>query len=320
MIDHFSMSTFFNFAIKDEYGKIAALGNQLGDLATLIEWEAFRPLVSDMYQPGKDGAGRPPCDPVLLIKLLFLQQLYGLSDPQLEREAYDRLSFRHFLGYPQKIPDYSTVWLFRERLIKAGKEEVIWQELQNQIDNKGLTINRGVIQDATFITADPGHAAADKPRGNEARTRRSRDGTWAKKGSKSYFGYKHHVLIDKEHQLIRRVETTTASVHDSKIDLSMEGETVYRDKGYFGVKPKASMDKTMHRAVRGHPLSLREIRRNKAISRTRSLVERPFAVMKTVCNAGHVRVTTCARVHVKCIFSDLVFNLKQLLTIHRQSL
>lgn len=176
------MSTFFNFAIKDEYGKIAAPGNQLGDLATLIEWEAFRPLVSDMYQPGKDGAGRPPCDSVPLLKPLFLQQLCGLSDPQLEREAYDRLLFRHFPGYPQQIPDYSAVWLFRERLIKAGKEEVIWRELQNQIDAKGLTINRGVIQDATFITADPGHAAADKPRGNVARTRRSRDGTWAKKG------------------------------------------------------------------------------------------------------------------------------------------
>jgi IS5 family transposase len=32
------------------------------------------------------------------------------------------------------------------------------------------------------------------------------------------------------------------------------------------------MDKTMHRATRGHPLSIKENRRNKAISRTRSLV------------------------------------------------
>ena len=47
----------------------------------------------------------------------------------------------------------------------------------------GLTIRRGVIQDATFITADPGHATADTPRGDQARTRRSRDGTWAKKGN-----------------------------------------------------------------------------------------------------------------------------------------
>ena len=35
--------------------------------------------------------------------------------------------------------------------------------------------------------------------------------------------------------LIRDLETTTASVHDSRADLSREGEVVYRDKGYFGV-------------------------------------------------------------------------------------
>ena len=156
----------------------------------------------------------------------------------------------------------------------------LWTDLQQQLDARGLRIHRGVIQDATFITADPGHATADTPRGDQARTRRSRDGTWVKKGKKSQFGYKLHTLVDKEWQLIRRLATTTASLHDSRIDLSKPGETVYRDKGYFGVKPAASMDKTMHRAVRGHPLSIREKRRKRAISRTRVLVERPYAVIK----------------------------------------
>jgi IS5 family transposase len=50
-----------------------------------------------------------------------------------------------------------------------------------------LKIKKGVIQDATFITADPGHVKADKPRGYEAKTRTSKDGIWAKKNSKSYF-------------------------------------------------------------------------------------------------------------------------------------
>jgi IS5 family transposase len=108
--------------------------------------------------------------------------------------------------------------------------------LQRQIDQKGLTIRRGVIQDASFITSDPGHARADTPCGDQAKTRRSRDGTWAKKGLKSYFGYKVHILMGTDHQLIRRIETTPASLHDSQIDLSKEGETVYRDRGYFGVK------------------------------------------------------------------------------------
>jgi IS5 family transposase len=38
-----------------------------------------------------------------------------------------------------------------------------------------------MIQDATFINSDPGYAKADKPRGDEAKTRKSKDGTGKKK-------------------------------------------------------------------------------------------------------------------------------------------
>ena len=89
--------------------------------------------------------------------------------------------------------------------------------------------------------------------------------------------------------------------HDSQIDLSEKGETVYRDKGYFGTVPFASIDKTMKRAVRGRELSEKDKRRNRAISRTRSLVERPFAVIKRVFHAGHLMVTTHLRAHVKIL-------------------
>ncbi|NLL10324.1 MAG: transposase [Methanomicrobiales archaeon] len=93
-----------------------------------------------------------------MIKLLILQHLYGLSDYEIERNIYDRMSFRHFSGFPDTIPDRLTIWLFRERLIKSDSLDLIWKELQNQIDKMGFGIQRGVIQDATFITTDPGHA------------------------------------------------------------------------------------------------------------------------------------------------------------------
>jgi len=193
----------------------------------------------------------------------------------------------------------------------------LWTDLQQQLDARGLTIRHGTIQGATFITADPGHWKADTLRGDQARTRRSRDSTWAKKGKRSPFGYTLHTLIDREWQLIRRLATTTASLHDSRIDLLKPGETVYRDKGYFGVKPAASMDKTMHRAVRNHPLSVKEKRRNRAISRTRALVERPCAVIKRYFSAGHVLVTTVARVHLATMFACFSYNLLHLCTIQR---
>jgi len=47
-IDPFSMSTFFNFAIRDEYAKISELGNTLGDVSSLIDGYAFRPFLSEI--------------------------------------------------------------------------------------------------------------------------------------------------------------------------------------------------------------------------------------------------------------------------------
>ena len=59
-----------------------------------------------------------------MMKILLLQQWYNLSDPQVELEIRDRISFLNFLGYPEKLPDRNTIWYFRERLSKTGKDRV----------------------------------------------------------------------------------------------------------------------------------------------------------------------------------------------------
>ena len=166
--------------------------------------------------------GRPNCDVIVMFKILILQQWYGLSDLEVERQIADRLSFMEFLGYPDPFPDSRTIWLFRERMAKTETDKIVWEELQRQLDAKGLKVKRGTIQDATFIEADPG--SSKKPRGDEAKTRRSRDGTWAKKGDETHFGYKLHQKTDIDYGLMREIETTTASLHDSQIDLSAENE------------------------------------------------------------------------------------------------
>jgi IS5 family transposase len=305
------MSTFRIFMLKKAYERYQELGDRLAQIEPLIDWKSFKPIIAGLYHNHGPQGGRPNIDEEVMMKLLVLQQWYGLSDPELERQVADRLSFQRFLGYPETVPDYSTVWQLRERLAETGRDRLVWEELQRQLDEKGLKVKKGVVQDATFITADPGHAPADKPRGDEARTRRSRDGSWAKKGSKSYYGFKLHSKTDVDYGLIRDLETTPANVHDSRVDLSEEGEVVYRDKGYFGVKPQG-YDATMKRATRGHPLNIRDKLRNKRINRKRAPGERPFAVIKRVFNAGHMLVTTVKRVHVKMVFACLCFNLVQL--------
>lgn len=305
------MRNLIDFAVLHEYEKVKKRGDKLSELAALIRWDAFSPLADGIYRNKSEKGGRPNIDIIIMVKLLILQQLYGLSDPELERQVADRISFRVFLGTTEVIPDYSTVWLFRERLIQDGLLEAIWEEFISQLKDRGYDIKKGIIQDATFITSDPGHARSDVPRGDSAKTRRSKDGTWAKKGNESHFGYKGHIAVDEENQFIWRVETTTASVHDSQVDLAQEGEVRYGDKGYHGAKTKG-YDASMRRATRGHPLCVSDILRNKRISKKRSPVERCFSVMKRVFKAGHVMVTTVERADVKVTFTAIGYNLYNL--------
>jgi len=310
------MDSFTSFTLRKLYRKIHKLGDRLAKIEPLIDWEAFRPILQSLYDNQGPQGGRPNIDPVVMVKMLVLQQWYGLSDPELERQANDRISFHRFLGFPDVIPDATTVWLFRERLAETGKDKEVWAELQRQLDEKGLRVKKGVVQDATFITSDPGKHG--KPRGEEALTRRSRDGSWAKKGSKSYYGFKLHAKMDVDRGLIRDLETTTASVHDSQVDLSRPGEVVYLDKAYFGVEIRG-FSAAMRRGVRGRPLDIWDRLRNRRINRKRAPGERPFAVIKRMFNGGHVVVTTVERVRVKMVFACLCFNLVQLGTLAARS-
>jgi len=166
--------------------------SRLSQISDLIDWIPIRYILEEMYDNKSERGGRPNCDVILMFKILILQQWYGLSDLEVERQMADRISFMAFLGFPDPFPDSRTIWLFRERMAKTGTDKPVWAELQRQLDAKGLKVRHGIAQDATFIEADPGSSESKKQRGNEAKTRRSKDGTWAKKGNESHFGYKLH--------------------------------------------------------------------------------------------------------------------------------
>jgi IS5 family transposase len=343
------MRTLIDFAIRAEHERVKAIRNDLCEIGSQIDWERFRFLEPLIYKNKTSRGGRPNIDIVIMIKLLALQHWFGLSDPELEWQVADRISFRIFLGTTEVVPDFSTVWLFRDRLIKSGRIDDFWGELQRQIDEKGFAVKEGTIQDATFITSDPGQKRNKKDQKDQdkkdtnleaikssqihdfdkdlldisnnivssnAKPKRLdegpiNEGTWAKKGVKSFFGYKGHTLIDTKHHLIRKIETTTAYVHDSQVDLGIEGIPRYADKGYDGAKTRG-YDAAMKKATRGHKLGIKEILRNKRISKKRSHIERSFAVMKRAHKAGHVLVTTVARAGMKFMMNAFVYNMAQL--------
>jgi IS5 family transposase len=52
--------------------------------------------------------------------MLVLQSLYNLSGEQVEYRVRDRFSFTRRLGIEDRIPDGTTLWLFREKLAQAA--------------------------------------------------------------------------------------------------------------------------------------------------------------------------------------------------------
>ena len=301
------MADLLEETITEKYWKYFS-SDPLKFMKETIDWSAFPPLIDALYHNDTDKGGAPNIPITTMVKVLFLQSIYNLSDEQIEREIHNRISFMNFLNYTDRLPGSTTVWIFRERLSKTGRDRVIWNELQGQLDSKGIRIKRGTMQDATFIASDPDHEKHKETR-ELGKTRRSKDGTFTKKNSKTYFGYKGHILTDDNSvPFIKSYAVTTASVHDSRIDLLRKGIPVYRDKGYFGVKPKG-YDATMTRALRGFRLNIWSILRNKRISRKSELVEYPFAIIKRVFHFSHTLVTLSRRVRVKFMFTCFAYNL-----------
>ena len=87
----------------------------LDEIGKLINWSAVMTLLDPIYASDE---GRPSYPLLTYVKLLLLQQWYGLSDPGLEEAVDDRLSFRRFAGLPldESVPDHSTIWRFRQEL------------------------------------------------------------------------------------------------------------------------------------------------------------------------------------------------------------
>ncbi len=152
------MGTFSSFGLNQAYHeRYEKLGDRLSDVGKTLDWDVFRPLLESMYANKSGKGGHPNVDVILMFKIQLLEVWYNLSDLAVEREIYDRLSFWHFLGCPDKIPDNSTIWLFRERMSESGVDVLVWQEFQKQLDLKGLKIEQGSAQGKALLSDSGSH-------------------------------------------------------------------------------------------------------------------------------------------------------------------
>lgn len=299
------METLVDFALREKYAKVKELRSRLEEIKVLIDWNAFLSLFPDK----KASVGRPEYEKILMTKILFLQSCYGISDEEMEYQIHNRLDFQHFLNFPDNIPDFSTIWRFREELIRGNIIDVIWEEVNRQIAGHNIVIKKGMIQDATFIHADPGKTKSGmNGRGREAKTSRSKDGSWTKKGNKSIFGFKAHHKVDVTTKIITEVGVTTAKTYDGKVDLANADDIMYRDRGYSGSGTRAKGDGTMKRGK----LTPHELLRNKRITKIRCRGEHPYGTMHRSFKAGRTKLTTIPRVFIQHVFVCIAYNIHRL--------
>ena len=130
------------FDLSERYEALSAAGDPLERLASVVDFEVFRgPLVAAPRRSVRGKGGRPPFDPVLMFKILVLQALYSLSDEATEFQIKDRLSFQRFLGLglDGTVPDATTVWLFRERLVKAKAIDRLFARFDAALTDRGIS-------------------------------------------------------------------------------------------------------------------------------------------------------------------------------------
>jgi len=86
---------------------------------------------------------------------LVIQAQNNLSDERAEFLINDRLSFMRFLGLSlgDRVPDATTIWLFRERLVKAGAIKGLFDRFDQAVRDAGSIPMAGQIVDASLVAA-----------------------------------------------------------------------------------------------------------------------------------------------------------------------
>ena len=109
--------------------------------------------------------GRPPIDPVVIVKYLLVGFLYGIpSERQIEQRIQTDIALRWYLGLDlfDRVPDHSTVSQLRRR--KPSFRKVfrrLFEEVVGQCVEKGLVSGRMVGADSTHVRANASRASEE---------------------------------------------------------------------------------------------------------------------------------------------------------------
>jgi IS5 family transposase len=308
----------------------------------VVRWRNVEALLMEYYETGKTIEGADAYPPLLLLKCLLLQKWFRIpSDPELENQINDRISFKKFLGLPldKPSPDHSTFSRFRSRLSKEAMIQLNNVVLQ-EFAKRGLSINEGIAVDARLVESaskplsndeikeerekrDRPEGKLDK-NGNVLKFSRDLESDWTVKNDEPHYGLKEHTSVDVNSGFVLATTLTPASDHDSKYlpYLAIASchtedpiKKIYADKGYYGEPNRFFLhlndieDGIMRKDTTTAKLTEIEKERNKQISKKRYVVEQYFGLSHLHDDAYRARFTTIIKNIWDAMCRQMAFNI-----------
>lgn len=260
----------------------------LEEMDQVVPWRELVALIEPHYW-GKASTGRPPFPCELMLRIHFLQQWFGHSDPAMEEALHDVPLYRAFIGIDtgaDRLPDESTILRFRHLLEQHKLAPALLQLINELLSTRGLMLKTGTAIDATLIHAPSSTKNSSGERDPEMHQTR--------KGNQWFFGMKAHIGVDADSGLVHSVAGTAANVHDlTPVNELLHGEEtqVHTDAGYQGIDKReelkhhsvawqVAMRPGKRRALPDNPMGRIMRKLEEAKARIRAKVEHPFRVIK----------------------------------------
>lgn len=265
-----------------------------------IPFEQLAASVADIFVAERPKGGAPHWPVVTMLKVIFLQKCFGLSDPMAEEMLKDRISFRRFVGlsFDDKTPDHSTISIFRKRLLEHGHGSTLFDKTLETLRERGLVVKSGTLIDATILEAPLGGRRADGSKSTDPAVSKTF------KHGRVYNGYRAHVATDRNGIITDYVYDTASVSEHEHFDTLARNETkaVFADSGCRSkdrvekLRERGVVPGICHRRVRGQKeLTPGQKRMNRLIAPIRAFVEHPFAWIKKRLNNRRVRYRGLAR-------------------------
>jgi IS5 family transposase len=121
----------------------------------LVDWQRLYKIVNQADRRNLHNFGRDSYNPENMIRMFIIQDIYCLSDRDLEFHVSMNSLYSYFCGFSAEdsIPDHSTICRWRERFNELDIFTKVFKDFRNQLLEKGLIVQEGAIIDGTLVKA-----------------------------------------------------------------------------------------------------------------------------------------------------------------------